>query len=127
MQSQQIITVMIGRKTYEKVCTCINGIWMPLPQTQMKVKFVESLEERYPDTYTEEMQERAIKLQAAKKIKQQNKKIDFYRDLLSKIIAYSEYKPKYIQGLKFVCEWLDNNSDKKEEKVKLKLKKEYVQ
>ena len=123
MQSQ-IITITIGRRTYEKVCICINGIWMPLPQTQMKVKFVESLEERYPDTYTEEMQERAIKLQAAKKIKQQNKKIDYYRTLLDSIVSYNEYKPKYIQGVKFVCDWLNNIEIK--EKVKLKLKKEYV-
>lgn len=126
MQSQQIITVMIGKTTYEKVCTCINGVITSLPQTYLKLKYKKIYFKKEEFTYTEEMQERAIKLQAAKKIKQQNKKIDHYRSLLANIITYNEYKPKYILGVKFVCDWLDNMDKQKIEVKQNKLKLEKI-
>lgn len=105
MNQQSIITLKIGkRRIYEKICTCINGIFKTLPQTYIKVKFKKFTEDRYPNTYTQEMQDNSIKYKAAKLIKKQNKKIDTQEILFRNIIKFNNELALYM----FICDQLEN-------------------
>lgn len=101
---EQIITIQIGNKIYEKICTCINGVFKSLPQTYLKNKFTLIEESRYPSTYTQDMEDKSIKIKAAKRIIKQNKLIDFQRFLLKNIINTNNQ----IEFIIFICKQLNN-------------------
>lgn len=108
----QIITIKIGRRIYEKVCSCINSTVITFPQTNLKTNYKRIVQNKNY-TYTEEMQERAIRIKAAKRIREQNKLIDFQRFKL-KLILNTNNEVDFIY---FVCKQLVNFKFIKQEKI----------
>lgn len=107
----QITIIKIGRKTYEKVYECVNGIYNSLPQSNLKIQYQKPIIidgvyigwlKNKVSLYTEEMEERSIKIKAAKKIKNQKRVIDFQRTILKNIIDTNNK----IEFIVFVCRQL---------------------
>lgn len=103
----QIITVKIGRRIYEKVCSYINDSLIIFTEPDPTIKYKKVIREKNY-TYTQEMQDRAIKIQAAKRLKKQNKTIDFQRFRLKLIMDTHNN----IEFIIFICKQLSNYKPK---------------
>lgn len=124
-QPTQIIKILIDNKTYEKVCTCNYYSIKTFPQSDIKVKnkkidFNSLINKPKEDfIYTQETQDKAIRLIAAKKIIKQSKTIDFQRFILKTIINTNNN----IDFIIFICKKLDNYKAKDKVNKNIELKK----
>ncbi len=100
----QTTVVKIGRRTYEKICTCINGIYTNLCTTYIKTKWIVFKEPKYPNTYTQEMEFNTNHIKYIRTINLQAKQIRHER----MFNYYYKEKERLIEFIIFVCKELNN-------------------
>lgn len=100
-------------KIYEQVCSISKGRYSTYEQSDIKFKYTGGAYPPY--TYTTEMLERSIKIQAAKKIQEKNKAIDRYERYVKNIIKGRKELDFEDFIYNSIYNYIDNKKTKNEE------------